>query len=201
MRDPGEGPPELPAEADSIARALRERPDLASLRSSGEALALRTKALHASTLPSLGLRAALTQQSDDATQVFSRSGQIYQLSLALSWDPTESARSRPKVAELRARQDGLSQTLRAAEDGVALEVRQALSTASDARQQLLVSRTALATAEEQARVARLAYAEGALSALEARDAELGLTSARFALLRARLELALAQARLRCATGE
>ena len=60
---------------------------------------------------------------------------------------------------------------------------------------------ALVTAEEQARVARLAYGEGAISALEARDADLGLTGARFALLRARLDLALAQARLRYAMGE
>ena len=60
---------------------------------------------------------------------------------------------------------------------------------------------AVQVAEEQARVARLAYAEGVITSVEAQDAELGLTAARFALLRARLDAATARAELKFAVGE
>jgi len=201
LREVGEGALEAASEEEVIARALRQRPDLEALRRRGEALDLRAGAVQASSLPALGLRGTFIQQNDEAGRLFARQGQIYLLGLALSWDPAQALRTRPKVAELRALRDSLSESLRAAQDGVALEVRTALATAGEARQRLVVARGALATAEEQARVARLAYAEGTASALEARDAELGLTGARVALLRARLDLAVAQSRLRYAAGE
>jgi outer membrane protein TolC len=201
LRDVGDTLAELPAEPDVVARALQERPDLESLRRQGEGLGLRVRAVRASSFPALALRASLTQQNEDAARVFAKSGQVYQLSLALSWDASEPLRSRPRVAELRALQDAAAQGIRASEQGIALEVRSALFDAAEARQQVRVAQGALVTADEQARVARLAYGEGAISALEARDADLGLTNARFALLRARLDLAVARARLRYAMGE
>jgi outer membrane protein len=193
--------PALPAESDAVARALVARPDIESLRRRAEGLGLRVRAVRGAALPALALRASLTQQNDEVARVFGKSGQVYQLSLALSWDATEPFRSRARVAELRALQDAVVQEIQASEQGIALEVRAALLDATEARQQVQLARGALATAEEQARVARLAYGEGAISALEARDADLGLTTARFALLRAHLDLAVAQARLRCARGD
>ena len=201
LRYAGETPDQLPAEPAAVARALAARPDLESLRRQAEGLGLRGRAVRGAALPALALRASLTQQNDDVARVFAKSGQVYQLSLALSWDATEPLRSRSRVAELQALQDVVVQGIRATEEGIGLQVRTALLDASEARQQVLVAQGALGTAEEQARVARLAYGEGEISALEARDADLGLTSARFALLRARLDLALAQARLRFAMGE
>jgi outer membrane protein len=196
-----EAAPELPAEPAAVARALAARPDLESLRHQAEGLGLRVRAVQGAALPALALRASLLQQSDEVARVFRKAGQVYQLSLALSWDATEPLRSQSRVAELRALQETVTQEIQASEQGIALEVRIALLDATEARQQVQVARGALATAEEQARVARLAYGEGAISALEARDADLGLTTSRFALLRARLDLAVAQARLRCAMGE
>ena len=201
LRDVGDPLAELPEGPDAVSRALLERPDLESLRRQGEGIGLRARAVQGSSLPALALRASLTQQNDEAARVFAKSGQVYQLSLALSWDATEPLRSRPRVAELRALQEAVAQGIRASEESIALEVRSALFDAAEARQQVGVAQRALVTAEEQARVARLAYGEGAISALETRDADLGLTGARFALLRARLDLAVAHARLRYAMGE
>jgi outer membrane protein TolC len=64
-----------------------------------------------------------------------------------------------------------------------------------------VEARALAVAEEQARVSRLAYREGLATASEAQESELALTAARFSLLRARLDLAMARAQLMLAMGE
>ncbi len=197
----GDSMADLPAETAAVARALAARPDLEALRRQGEGLGLRVRAVRGAALPALALRASLTQQNEELSRVFAKSGQVYQVSLALNWDATAPLRHRSQLAEVLALQDAVVQGLRATEEAVALQVRTALLDAGEARQQVRVAEGALATAEEQARVARLAYAEGALSTLEARDADLGLTNARFNSLRARLDLALAEARLRFALGD
>jgi len=201
LREADGGTVELPAEADALARALAQRPDLAALRRQGDALGLREKAIRAASLPSLALRASLTQQHDDLSKVLGKGGQIYELGLALRWDATEPARSRSRVVEVAAGREALAQGVISLEEGIRLEVRSALQSASEALAQVRVAQGALATAEEQARVARLAYREGATSALEARDAELGLTNARFTLLRARLDVLLAREQLRFAVAD
>jgi outer membrane protein TolC len=126
---------------------------------------------------------------------------VYQASLVLGWDPLESLRSRPKVAELRAQERALREARHGSSEAVALEVRSSLLAAREARDQIVVQRRALVVAEEQARVARLAYREGLLTASEAQDAELALTAARFDLLRTRFEATVADAQLQLALGE
>jgi outer membrane protein TolC len=79
-------------------------------------------------------------------------------------------------------------------------VRSALLSVREARERIDVEQRALTVAEEQARVARLAYREGLITSVEGQDAELALTAARFALLRARHDGALAEARLTLAMG-
>jgi outer membrane protein TolC len=56
-------------------------------------------------------------------------------------------------------------------------------------------------AEEQARIARLAYREGVITSVEAEDAELALTAARFGVTRAAMDAALARAQLTFALGD
>jgi outer membrane protein TolC len=130
-----------------------------------------------------------------------KQSQLYQAGLVVSWDAFSPLHKRGKVAELRANEREARQTLRAAGEGVALDVRSALLSAREARERISVEQHALNVAEEQARVARLAYREGLITAVEAQDAELALTGARFALLRARHDGALADARLKLAMGE
>jgi outer membrane protein TolC len=80
-------------------------------------------------------------------------------------------------------------------------VRAALGSAQEARERVAVQRRALAVAEEQVRIARLAYREGVITSVEAEDAELALTAARFQSTRAAADAALARAQLACALGE
>jgi outer membrane protein len=191
----------LPREEDGIATALKNRPDLRSLHQQDEALGLRIQAIRASSLPALAFRASLTQQAGAPEKVFTSRSQLYQVGLALTWDPTDTVRNRARIAEVSAVREGLGHVTRGAEEGVALEVRSALANAEEAGQQVAVAQGAVKTAEEQARVARLAYREGVITSIEARDAEVGLTSAQFALLRSRLDLALARAKLTLALGQ
>lgn len=82
-----------------------------------------------------------------------------------------------------------------------MEVRSALFNAKEARERAKVQTSAVAVAEEQARVARLAYREGLITSVELQGAELALTAARFNRLRAHLDAALAQANLKFTLGE
>jgi outer membrane protein TolC len=126
---------------------------------------------------------------------------LYQAGLALTWEGFSPLRSSARAAELRASATEARHRLRAAEEGVSLEVRSALSSAREARERAEVQRRALGVAEEQARIARLAYREGVITSVEAEDAELALTSARFNLTRAEMDAALSQAQLAYALGE
>lgn len=202
----------LPTGADAIGLALKRRPDLATLRSQADALKLGAKAARGSGLPVLSFRASILQQDDRASNVFKsdsqvpstdflRNHQTYQVGFVLSWDPTGPFRARAKAAEISANERSVRHAEKASEEQVSLEVRSALFNVREARERANVQTGAVAVAEEQARVARLAYREGLITSVELQGAELALTAARFNLLRARLDAALAQANLAFSIGE
>jgi outer membrane protein TolC len=202
----------LPAEADAIDLALERRPDLATLRSQAEALKLGAKAARASGFPVISFRASILQQDDLASNVFKsdsqvtptdflRNHQTYQVGLVLSWDVTGPLRARAKTAEISANERSVRYAEKATEEQAALQVRSALFNAKEARERAKVQTSAVAVAEEQARVARLAYREGLITSVELQGAELALTAARFNRLRAHLDAALARASLKFTLGE
>ena len=190
--------------------SMNNRPDLASLRSQADALNLGDKAARASGLPVLSFRANVSQQDDRALDVFKpgsqptdflRNHQTYQAGMVLSWEPTGPFRARAKAAEISAHERSVRNVVRATEQQVALEVRSALFNTQEARDRIRVQTKAVGVAEEQARVARLAYQEGLITSVELQEAELALTAARFNRLRAQLDAALARANLRFTVGE
>lgn len=194
-------PPALPEEADALARARTQRSDLQALDHSAGAAERRSAAAKASGLPALAFRAALTQQNDALSKAFQSDSQTYQVGLALTWDGTGPLRARARAAEQAAQARALRQDLRQAEQTLVLEVRTAWLKVREARERAAVEARAVAVAEEQARVARLGYREGVLTSVEAQEAELALTSARFNTLRAGLDAALAYESFRFALGE
>ncbi len=191
----------LPEAEQAVALALASRPDLGAQRSQAGIIRHTGDALEASRRPVLAARAQVTQQNSRLGEMLNKDSQLYQVGLGLSWDVTKSIRGGAAVAEQRALERSVEQSLSASESQVALEVRNALISAREARERVDLQRRAVEVAEEQARVARLAYGEGAITAVEAQDAELSVTATRFALLQARLDLAEALAELRCAVGD
>lgn len=191
----------LPDEATALARAQAQRTDLQALGRQGEAATTRTRAARASGLPTLAFRAGLTQQNEAFAKAFQSDSQTYQVGLALTWDGTAPLRARARAAEQGAQARMLREELRQAEQGLVLEVRSAWLKVREARDREAVEARAVTVAEEQARVARLAYREGVLTSVEAQEAELALTAARFNTLRASLDAALAYEAFRFALGE
>ena len=192
---------DLPDEEEAVARALSLRCDLKALQGQAQALELSAQAAKASRLPVLSFRATVTQQNDVSSLVFRKDSQSYSAGLALTWEGVSPFRARARVAELDAMARSAAQYHRSGEFSVALEVRTALLSVREARERVSVQQRAAVVAQEQARIARLAYREGTLSAVETQDAELSLTAARYALLRAGVDASLARSSLRLALGE
>jgi len=191
----------LPAEGEALETARASRPDLAALDKQAESIQLAARALDGAALPALAVRADFTQQNDAVEDVLRYGSRIYQVGLVLSWDVADAKRNRVRARELRANERGVRELAQAKRESVDLEVRQALFSAQEAADRLETERRAFTVAEEQARVARLAYREGLSTAVEVQDAELALTSTEFAILRAALDHAVAQAQLRLALGD
>lgn len=191
----------LPSESDALATARASRPDLAALDQQAESIRLAAAALDGAALPAVAVRAEITQQNDSAADVLRTHSQLYQVGVVLSWDAVEARRYKAKARELRANEHGIREMGHSARETVDLEVRSALLSAREAANRLDTEKRALVVAEEQARVARLAYREGLTTAVEAQDAELAFTATEFAVLRAALDLAVAQAQFRLALGE
>lgn len=187
--------------AGTVDQALSRRLDLKVLHLQSNALGLSADASRANGLPSISLRASITQQHEDRSLVFRRDSQLYQVGLAFTWDPTSRVRSSARTAELKAQQRGIQENIRGAESSIALEVQQALSTLKEARDRVRVQARAKAVAQEQARIARLAYLEGTITAVEAQDAERALSEACHGELKARANVIVAKASLNLAIGE
>lgn len=188
-------------EEAAVRRALESRSDLHALRRQSLALDHASRAARGSGLPALSFRATAVQQNDAFGSLTRKEGQQYAAGFALSWETFSPFRSRAKAAELKAASRALSHQAEAAEESVALEVRSAARALQEARERLSVQARAVAVAEEQARIARLAYKEGVLTAVDLQQAELGLSDARYRRLKASLDSALAQAGVRFAVGD
>jgi outer membrane protein TolC len=189
------------AEPSTANLALAHRPDRNALLLQSSALGFSAGAARSARLPSLSLRSSVTQQHEDGLRLFHRESQSYQVGLALAWDPTAGARSRARAAELEALQRSVQEQLRGAESAAALEVRQAQANLQEARARIRVQRQARQVAEEQARIARIAYREGTVTAIEAQDAEQALLGARHGEWKAVTDAVLARAALTLALGQ
>ena len=192
---------DLPSEDAALSRALSQRTDLQAPQPQARSAELGSQAAQASGLPAVAFRAGVTQQNDELSKAFNKSSQLYQAGLAVTWEGFSPLRSRAKAAELKAQSTALRHGMKALESGVALEVRSALLNLREARERALLEARAVTVAEEQARVARLAYREGVLTSVEAQEAELALSSAKFKQIYAELDAALAHQSLRFAMGE
>jgi outer membrane protein TolC len=201
LRLPDKGAAVFPEEDPAIRRALDQRPDLKGLRKQASALDMGSRAAKGSGLPSLSFRASVVQQNENLGSIWKKEGQQYNAGFVLSWESFSPFRSRAKAAELRANAKAVTHQAEAAEENVALEVRSALQSLREAWERLEVQEHAITVAEEQARIARLAYREGVIASVDLQQAELGLSDARFRRLKAGLDAALAQASLHFALGD
>jgi outer membrane protein len=150
-----------------VNRALDRRPELAMLSAAAEALYRQAESTRSSHLPQLDLHGAYAF----AENRFQQPEGIATGGLLLSCNLFDAGRTRFTVA---ADQYEAERTHRLIDDQrwqIRLEVRQAWLAAQEARRRLDVTREAVVHAEENLRVARLRYGQGAGTNTEVLDAE------------------------------
>jgi outer membrane protein len=167
-----------------IGRALRNRPDLASLRDQLRAAARYARAERDARLPTIAaIGAAGGSVSHDVRLPGDYSAGGIEISVPLFSGGLFRARERE--AELRAR--AASESLRSAEDDAARDVRIALSNLMNARERMRTTRQLVSYANEAYELAQTRYRVGASSIVELSQAQLAQTQAQIDAVGARYD--------------
>ncbi|MBI5512863.1 MAG: TolC family protein [Deltaproteobacteria bacterium] len=186
---------------DAAERALRERPELSAARIRAVQAEVQAETARAGRLPTLSATASASLRYTTVLNGQGTPGPTTQISggLAFTWplfDPTVRANvvsADANAVAARASAEQVSLTVRAEATQAAIAVQAARS----ARDQSLRLAAAAAANLEQA-AGR--YAQGATGLLELVDAQAADASARISVVRARVNLLLARARMEAATG-
>jgi len=168
-----------------IDRALRDRPDLASLRDQLDAALRYARAERDARLPTIAaVGAAGGAISHDSRLPDNYTAGGIEISIPLFAGGLFLARQHE--AEFRAK--ALGESLRNAEDNVGRDVRIALSNLMNARERLHTTGELVATANEAYELAQARYQVGASSIVELSQAQLQQTSAQIDAATARYEV-------------
>ena len=195
-----ESPEPLPAESDVSAltdRALKDRPELASLRDQRDAATRLARSLRDSRLPTISaVVAAGDAPSHDARLPDSYSAGGILVSVPLFAGGFYLARQHE--AELRAKAAG--ESLRTVEDEVTRDVRIAWLNLNNARERLRTSQVLSRYAANAYQLADARYRAGSSSIVELSQAQLELTSAQIGETTARYDVLIRQSALSYETG-
>ena len=120
--------------------------------------------------------------------------------LALTWSPNQIAETGARVRELKARERSANAQLVALRRGVTMEVTSAHEELVRSRRAAALAKEAVEAAAEGYRVAADLYREGSATTTDLISAEFEQVNASLADVNARIDVRIAQSRLRYATG-
>ncbi|MES2123557.1 MAG: TolC family protein [Gemmatimonadota bacterium] len=179
----------MPANIDSaVALARAQRQDLAAER---QRVTVMQKSLNAITdelFPSLGLSAGLGTSG----RGLDRLGGTWNIGVGLSWPLFDGFRRGRRADEQRIRIDAQQLRLHDLESQVEAEARQAALDIASARGQVVVAEEGLRLAEQELQEARERFTAGVTGSVETTNAQADVTSARDALIQARVAAGAAQ---------
>jgi outer membrane protein len=185
-------------DADSlIARAVRERPDLAAQRAQAAQARARVSVARAQALPSLSLGGNMGETSfyDTLSRSFGPYRNSYSATLTLSFPLFSGWTQIYNVQAASAAADAAARRAQGFEQQVIYEVFNAYYALRTATQQVHTSRDLLASATESEQVALARYKAGAGSLLDLLTAQTALASARAQAIQARFSWNTALAQL------
>jgi outer membrane protein TolC len=196
---PSEGPPAVAPlvgdEAEWTARALKQRPLLEAAGSKLQAAAAMTKGEDKAIYPDLGAFGSLYDNRTSAG-----GAQSWAVGVGLTWSVFDSPRSRRKAAAL-AEQRAAEQDVRAAVDGVRLQVAMAWRTALTARERHAAAAGGAEEGREAFRVVQERRKAGMATLTDELETETAALAAALEEIRAAVEVAIADAALERAAGE
>ncbi len=189
----------VPARADVLARALRERPDLRAGRERLEAARQGVRAARAGHLPTVAL-VGTKDRSFNQSFVRGEDIDVQSATVSVNLPLFDGGLTEGRVTEARAAQRKADSELRALEQSVELDVTRSLALVEQARAVIAATETAVQLAQEALEIAEEGYRQGVRTYLEVLDAQLALAVARTNLAQARRDDSVARARLDQAQG-
>ncbi len=199
--DLGEEVPRVTPEG-AVARALERRPDLKAARENANSARSAAFASKAARLPSVytSVQYSWFDNSFPETWENHRKNYSWDIRLGLSLPIFDGLMTTASVRQTRARAAMANDQLRDARLQVELEVKEAVLVIEEAAERIAVSKSGLASAEEDYRLSRERYDLGSGTMLELLDAQVNLSRARSAYVDALAGLREAEALFEKATG-
>ncbi|MCD6351965.1 MAG: TolC family protein [Armatimonadetes bacterium] len=183
--------------ADAIAKALRQRPEVAAADKAVRLAEAQIGLARATNNPSVDLFANYSKVS---TSGFAGHDWNWMIGLQAKQLIFDNGLERSAVKQAEAKKAQAEETAKQIREAVALEVYQAWVNLKAARERIAAAEKGVAQAEEAMRIADLRYREGVGPAVEVTDARAALIAARSNLVNARFAYEQAKVELEYATG-
>jgi outer membrane protein len=194
--------PGTASEEAAYREASQQRLELKTLTENEAALHDQASLARAGNYPRLDARGT-AQYANPNSRVFPQQEKwdgTWDASIVLSWTPTAIFGASAGARSIDAKAAEVAAQRQALQDGLRLEVAQALSAERDAQFAVTVSQQGLAAADEGYRVRRELFRSGRATLVEVTDSETELTRARLELVNAHVDLRIAQVELAHALG-
>jgi outer membrane protein len=195
--------PENPEFEQSLEKALKTRPEIISMGLNDSQIDEQIKLAKSKYYP----QAALSYSYSKAGDTPSVSGSHFQLAnqwqatLGMSWIFWDWDKTKNSVRQSESMKKQLSQTRKALEDGIRLQVKKAILDLKEAEEKIPTAKKAVEQAEENLRVSEERYKAQVTTSTEVLDAQTLLSQARMNYYEALYDHNLAKAGLLRAVGE
>ena len=184
-----------------VEEALAQRPEIRQLDYQRGMAGQMLKIARGSMMPTLAIGGAYNFWSDALNLRKGAWQNYYTINLSLTLPLFNGFESRARVGQSKAMIRELDWTRKGLSDAIALEVRQAVLNANQARETLLSQEKNVEQAREAVRIAELNYSEGLATNLDVSTAQVALSQARTNRSQALYDCAISQAQLEKAVGQ
>lgn len=181
---------------DSIALALKNRPEIAQSQDGIDVAKIGVKIADSSKLPSVSFSAADSRSGSE----FPGSANSWSMSVMANWNIFDAGLTNAKVKEAEISAAKASEQDKQLKSSIELEVRQAYLSMKEAEQRIETTQVAVDKASEDLKIAQTKYYAGAGTNMDVMDAQLALTQAKTNYNQALYDYAANKAKLEKASG-
>ena len=195
--------PEHPAFEEYLSKALKERPEIKILEVNDSQIDKQIKLAKSKYYPEIALNYDYIKEGDtpDVSGSLFHEPSTWQAVLGVSWTLWDWGKTRNSVRQNKSLKKQLVQTRKLLEDGIKLELQQAILDLQEAEKNIPTTEKAVDQAEENLRVSEERYRAQVTTSTEVLDAQTLLSQARMNYYNALYDHNLAKAGLLRSIGE
>lgn len=190
----------LPTENDALQRALQQRPDLKQARLGEDVAAFGKKVAYAQFVPNVNVFAKIERNFGELTGFGGSQKDTRTYGITATWEIWNNGSSVFAVRQASEEAQRAAVAIQAAEEGVRLDVFQAVANLKAAQESLELAETAVKQAEEAYRIEQARFATGTRSATDVILAESSQAGARGRWVSALTDMTIWNLRLQKAQG-